>query len=150
MLPAQPALRVIRAASFLALTSYYCLNIEADGFYRQSIVTRHSHWKLEDTSGVCACVPLTSVALLPSIWTVGHRLSPTPTDGHRFTACGPPWWSDHPSTGRRRRALSPVLLTRNVNKLSSLPPSIIASSLSSGSVYVYIMKTISPHEKSAR
>ena len=30
---------------------------------------------------------------LLSILTVGHKLRSTPTNGHRFTACGLPWWS---------------------------------------------------------
>jgi len=35
----------------------------------------------------------TSVSTMTAIWTVGHRLRSTPTNGHRFTALGLPWWS---------------------------------------------------------
>ena len=57
------------------------------------------------------CVSLTSVASISSIWTVGHILRSTPTDGHRFRAYGLPLVVTHPSTGRCRRALTSVLST---------------------------------------
>jgi len=40
------------------------------------------------------CVnPLTSITLISSIETVGHRLRSTPTNGLRFSALGLHWWS---------------------------------------------------------
>jgi len=30
---------------------------------------------------------------MTAIWTIGYRLRSTPTNGHRFTALGLPWWS---------------------------------------------------------
>jgi len=33
------------------------------------------------------------VSTITAIWTVGHRLRSTPTNGHRFTALSLPWWS---------------------------------------------------------
>jgi len=33
------------------------------------------------------------VSAITAIWTVGHRLRSTPTNGHRFTALSLPWWS---------------------------------------------------------
>jgi len=40
------------------------------------------------------------VSTMTAIWTVGHRLRSTPTNGHRFTALNLPWWSPiHVLTG---------------------------------------------------
>jgi len=33
------------------------------------------------------------VCTMPAIYTVGHRLRSTPTNGPRFTALSLPWWS---------------------------------------------------------
>ena len=56
----------------------------------------------------CSSILLTSVTSISSIWTVGHELRSTPTNGHRFTAYGLPLAVTHPSTGRGRRDLTSV------------------------------------------
>jgi len=60
------------------------------------------------------------VCTITAIWTVGHRLKSTPTNGHRFTALILPWRSTHPSINRARSYLTSV--TEAPSKHWLLPP----------------------------